>query len=184
MLRLINLRTGLGQPIQAQLCQMQQRHVDDFEGIWRDILQELGQDDAFWSWATKKRLSLADSRFEAYAIEFENLTQGLLWLETQWHRSWLNSDHRIVYVEALASAPWNRRRLEDPPYFYGVGTALLLFARRRSVDLGYEGRVGLHALPTSAGFYEQRNMTDYGQDPDRENLRYFEYGQLLQPLED
>ncbi|MGG6269031.1 hypothetical protein ACQ4M3_34325 [Leptolyngbya sp. AN03gr2] len=184
MLRLISLKTGLGQTVQAQLYLMQQRHVKDFEGFWRSILHELGQDDEFWGWAMKKRLTASDDRFEAYALEFEGLTQGLMWIETQWHRSWVNSVYRIVYIEALASAPWNRRRLEDPPYLDGVGTALLLFARRRSVALGYEGRVGLHALSTSEGFYERRNMTDYGQDPDKEDLRYFEYGRLLQPLED
>lgn len=184
MLRPVNLTTGSGQSVQAQLYLMQQRHVDDFEGIWRDILQALGQDDAFWSWATKKRLSLSDERFEAYAIEFEGLTQGLLWLETQWHRSWLNSVHRIVYIEALASAPWNRQSLADPPYLYGVGTALLLIARQRSVALGYEGRIGLHALPASEAFYNRRNMMDYGQDPDKEDLRYFEYGRLWQSLDD
>jgi hypothetical protein len=183
MLRPVNLTTGLGQSIQAQLHQMQQRHLNDFEGIWRDILQELGQDDAFWSWATKKQLSLTDSRFEAYAIEFEGLTQGLLWLETQWHRSWLNSAHRIVYVEALASAPWNRKSLEDPPYLYGVGTALLLFARQRSVALGYGGRIGLHSLPTSETFYNRLNMIDCGQDPDKEDLKYFEFGLLLHSLD-
>ncbi|MBD2024211.1 hypothetical protein [Leptolyngbya sp. FACHB-711] len=183
MLQVIALKTGSGQTVQAQICQMQQNHVDDFEGIWRDILRELGQDDAFWSWATKKRLSVNDDRFEAYAIEYEGLTQGLLWLETRWHRSWLPQRYPLVYVEALASAPWNRKSLEDPPYLYGVGTALLLFARQRSLALGYAGRVGLHALPASEEFYRQRNMMASGQDPDRENLRYFEYGRLLQSVD-
>lgn len=125
-----------------------------------------------------------DDRFETYAIESEELTQGLLWLETQWHRSWVNRDWRIVYVEALASAPWNRSILDDPPFFRGIGTALLLFARRRSYELGYGGRVGLHALPDAEGFYDRRNMMDYGPDPDKENLRYFEYGVLTHPLPD
>lgn len=82
MLRLVSLTTGLGQPVQAQLCSMEQRHIEDFEGIWRDILHELGQDDEFWNWAMKKRLSASDDRFEAYALEYEGLTQGLIWLET------------------------------------------------------------------------------------------------------
>jgi hypothetical protein len=184
MLDLVDLTTGLGQSVQAQLYPMQQRHVEDFEEFWRSILRELGQDDEFWSWAMKKRLSLSDDRFETYALEFEGLTQGLLWIETQWHRSWRNSNHRVVYVEALASAPWNRSRVENPPYLYGVGTALLLIARQRSVALGYKGRVGLHALPSSEGFYEHRNMIDCGQDSDREDLRYFEYGELLRSLND
>ncbi len=176
MLGLVTLTTGLGQPVQAQLDRMQSRHLDDFENLWRGMLLELNEEDAFWSWAMKKRLSNNDDRFETYAIEYEGLTQGLMWLETQWHRSWLNPNHRLVYVEALASAPWNRQNLEDPPYLKGVGSALLLFARQRSVSLGHQGRVGLHSLPEAEEFYQRQNMTDYEQDPDKEDLRYFEFG--------
>lgn len=155
---------------------VQNRRDDDFENLWRGMLLELNEEDAFWSWAMKKRLSNNDARFEAYAIEYEGLTQGLMWLETQWHRSWPNPIHGLVYVEALTSAPWNRQNLEDPPYLKGVGSALLLFARQRSVSLGYQGRVGLHSLPEAEESYQRQNMPDYEQDPDKEDLRYFEFG--------
>ena len=99
--------------------------------------------------------------------------------KTQWHRS-LGYRKRfpLVYVEYLASAPWNRRLLEDPPYLIGVGRALVLFARQRSVELGYGGRVGLHALPGAEAFYRRYSMPDYGSDPDKEGLVYFEYAAL------
>ena len=29
-------------------------------------------------------------------------------IETQWHRSHVNRRNRLVYVEAVAAAPWNR----------------------------------------------------------------------------
>ena len=54
---------------------------------------------------------------------------------------------------------------------------MLEFARQRSLDLGYGGRVGLHALPGSEPFYESRYMLNLGYDPDREMV-YFEYGVL------
>jgi hypothetical protein len=173
----IDLITDSGQIVQAQLNQMQQRHLDDFETIWQEMLENLNQDDAFWDWAMKKRLSI-DNRFEAYAIDYQGLTQGLLWLETQWHRSWVSPKQRLVYVEALATAPWNRGILRSSPYLKGVGSALLLFARQRSLTLGYDGRVGLHALPISENFYHHLKMSDYGNDPDKDNLRYFEFGIL------
>jgi hypothetical protein len=115
MLTNINLTANSGETIQAQLNQMQPRHLEDFETAWQEVLQELNQDDAFWSWAMKKRLSLA---------------------------------------------------------------ALLFFARQRSLALGYNGRVGLHALPASEGFYHHEQMLDYGEDPDKDNLRYFEFGTM------
>jgi hypothetical protein len=184
MAELIELIAESGELVQARLNQMQDRHLQDFEIIWREMLFNLGQDDAVWNWAMKKRLSVLDERFEAYAIglrphfvnEYDGMTQGLIWLETQWHRSWLTPDQRLVYVEALAVAPWNRRDLQYPPYLKGTGNSLMLFARERSLALGYQGRVGLHSLPTSETFYHHQNMSDYGEDPDKENLRYFEFG--------
>jgi hypothetical protein len=68
--------------------------------------------------------------------------------------------------------------IEDPPYFVGIGRALLAFARQRSADLGYGGRVGLHSLLESEAFYHRQGMPDYGADPDKDGLVYFEYGTL------
>ncbi len=36
-----------------------------------------------------------------------------MFLETQWHRSQLPQRDPLVYLEALAAAPWNRRLLEE-----------------------------------------------------------------------
>jgi hypothetical protein len=113
MAELIDLIAESGGIVQAKLNKMQERHLQDFEIIWREVLFNLGQDDAVWNWAMKKRLSLLDNRFEAYAIglrphfvnEYDGMTQGLIWLETQWHRSWIAPDQHLVYVEALAVAP-------------------------------------------------------------------------------
>ena len=76
----------------------------------------------------------------------------------------------------IATAPLNREIIQRPPKLQGVGTALLLFAQNRSLELGYSGRVGLHSLPGYEKFYDNRGMLDLGQDPDYENLVYFEYG--------
>lgn len=156
---------------------MSEEHLSDFNQVWKAMLEFLQAEDAFWDWARKKRLALTDDRYEAYALELDGLTQGLIWLETQWHRSQWTTGQPLVYVEALAAAPWNRRTLDPQPWLRGVGSALLEFARRRSLDLGYGGRLGLHALPGSESFYESRNMLNLGYDPDREMI-YFEYGVL------
>ncbi|MFQ4138100.1 hypothetical protein PGN35_017460 [Nodosilinea sp. PGN35] len=178
--RSIKLLSGQGQVVNGLICTMQQRHQDDFQTIWQGILNATGQPDAGWMWDYKRRQSEQENRYEAYALEAEALTQGLLFLETQWRRSQLQSPSRLVYVEALASAPWNRGSLEQPPFFRGVGRTLLLFARQRSLELGYEGRVGLHALPESEAFYRHIQMPDYGADSEKEGLVYFEYG-AIQP---
>ena len=176
----IQLQQGNGQLVTAHLCTMQMRHLQDFNTIWKSMLEGLNAEDTFWDWTRKKRLSLSQDRYEAYAIEYDDLTQGLLWIETQWHRSQWAIGQPLVYVEALASAPWNRRLINPDPWLQGVGTILLQFARKRSLDLGYQGRLGLHALPGSESFYEALNMLNFGYDSERE-MTYFEYGLLNPP---
>ena len=172
----IQLVNGTGNIVDGLLCSMKPRHLEDYHEIWQPFLEATNQPDQGWPWDYKLRQSQQEERIEAYAVEVEELTQGLLLLETQWHRSEQSQRYPLVYVQAIASAPWNRVSIEDPPFFFGIGRLLLLFARRRSEQLGYQGRVGLHALPGSEGFYCRVNMPDYGADPDKEGLIYFEYG--------
>jgi GNAT superfamily N-acetyltransferase len=166
--------------VEVCIHEMQHRHLMDFNTLWRSMLEVLQAEDTFWDWARKKRLALSNDRYEAYAVEFQDLTQGLLWIETQWHRSQFAAGQPLVYVAALASAPWNRRLVNPQPWLQGVGTLLLQFARQRSLELGYGGRLGLHALPGSESFYDSQNMMDLGYDPDAA-MPYFEFGLLNPP---
>lgn len=170
------------QVVGATLLDLAQRHVNDFENLWRAQLRQYLQEDKYWDWIFKKRIALSDDNYESYAIEYEEQTQGLLFIETQRHRSQIEIGQQLVYVEALASAPWNRKAVQRPPQLRGVGTLLLNFARKRSLDLGYGGRIGLHALAGAEGFYDSKNMMDCGSDPNQDDLVYFEYGRLRREL--
>lgn len=176
MKKSIQLRSGAGTLVEGLLCPMTSQHLDDYNEIWAEMLEEGEQPDKGWPWDYKLRQAQQEERFEAYAIEIEKFVHGLLYLETQWHRSGLPQRYPLVYVQALVSAPWNRKEIEDPPYLRGVGKTLLLFARERSQQLGYQGRVGLHSIPEAKGFYDRMGMPSYGPDPDKEGLIYFEYG--------
>jgi hypothetical protein len=178
----IQIATGTGTLVSGLIRTMTLAHLVQIETVWRGMLVEAQQPDIDWSWAYKLRLATNEPRYEAYVVEIEQVAHGVMLLETEWHRSWLDGpiERRIplVYVEYLASAPWNRRLIEDPPSFVGIGKSLLVFARQRSVEMGYGGRVGLHSLPTSETFYQRQGMPDYGADPDKDGLVYFEYGIL------
>jgi len=164
------------QRVSASIVDLAQTHLEDFEAHWIPLLKKARAEDKFWDWLVKKRISLDSDHFESYAIECQEFTQGLMAIETRWHRSKREHRQNIVYVQALASAPWNRKTIQHHPTLRGVGTALLLFSRQRSLELGFQGRIGLHALPGAESFYDGQNMIDYGPDPEQENLTYCEYG--------
>jgi hypothetical protein len=88
---------------------------------------------------------------------------------------------RLVYISALATAPWNRPLIVNPPTYKGIGGNLVDFAIARSHELGYQGRIGLHALPSALGFYRKLRfgLLDCGADPEEpDNLVYFETLQI------
>lgn len=178
----IQVTTGAGTLVPGLIRTMSQEHLAQIESIWKGMLLTLQQPDKGWNWAYKLQLATDEARFEAYVVEVEELAQGSILIETQWHRSQLDGPLAarppLVYVEYLATAPWNRRSLEDPPFFTGIGGTLMAFVRARSAELGFEGRVGLHSLPEAEAFYRRQGMPDYGPDDDKEGLVYFEYGIL------
>lgn len=95
-------------------------------------------------------------------------------LEIDYHRSRLEPGKNLVYLDYLATAPWNRPSIQNPPAYRGVGTAFFTLAVERSISLEYKGRVGLHALPRAEKFYKQLGMVDFGIDANKQNLKYFE----------
>ncbi len=168
------LRAHDNQIVDASLLTLSDKHLDDFETFWKHRLQASSEEDRHWDWAMKSRRTTLSLNYEKYALECDRIAQGLMMLEIDFHRSRLEPPKDIVYVDFLATAPWNRPSVENLPTYKGVGSALFDFAVLRSFELGYRGRVGLHALPRAAGFYTKKGMADFGTDPDKENLTYFE----------
>lgn len=128
-----------------------------------------------WNWAEKS----SDLRFTAYrclGIECEGDVQGLILVSTLAasgrHKKHLGKP--VLYVKYLESAPWNLSDyVGDERRFAGVGTQLIRIAISVSFEEEFRGRIALHSLPQSEGFYG-RFMTDLGVDPAVEGLRYFE----------
>jgi len=157
--------------VEAYLVELAHKHVNDYASGWKNQLSLYEQDDKFWDWEFKLQfiISRQENR-EGYAIEYEDETQGLILIETQMHGSRFTEGKRLVYVDGIATAPWNREFIQRPPKLKGVGTILLAFARNRSLELGYEGRVGLHSLPGAEKFYDNQGMLDLGRDEDYADL--------------
>ena len=147
-IRRVNLRNGRSKAlVLADLVTLADPHVADYETRWQATLKEYGEDDQGFSWRFKQQLMTRNDNYEDYALVVEGLTQGLMLIETQTRWSRFIPGKRVVGVDALATAPWNRPSIQRPRDLEGVDTALLAFARERSLALGYQGRIGLYSLP-------------------------------------
>ena len=115
------------------------------------------------------------SRQDSFAIEFGDLTQGLM-IVTSGKRSRfeVGEKRELVYVDYVEVAPWNRAGWKPQRLFAFIGSVFLGIASDLSLDRGFEGRIGLHSLPQANGFYRRMGLLDLGPDPDYEDLHYFE----------
>lgn len=187
LIQTIELRIGgSGALIEAELVNLSNKHVDDYEQHWQPCLQGFSQDDQDLSWRFKKQLATRQANHEGYAVEYDGMTQGMMLIETQYHWSMFTPGQRLVYIETVVSAPWNRIYIQRPPRIKGVGRELLEFARQRSRALGYNGCIGLHSLPGAVQFYERLGMMHLELEPEEildadEDVPYFEY--MGQPQE-
>jgi len=127
-----------------------------------------------WDWTLKASGDDGGS-YRYFGIRREGLIQGLIMLNAapQQSRSPGHEDDQILYVEFIETAPWNQNTYaRTSPRYGGIGIALLRAAIQTSREAGCGGRIGLHSLPQSEGFYRP-NFQDLGVDP-AEDLRYFE----------
>jgi hypothetical protein len=129
-----------------------------------------------WEWERKVSITHRLLPYPTLGIECEGQVQGLMLLETDGHfaRIATQAGSPLVYVNLLATAPWNLPAVTDPPRYRGVGTVLLAAATTLSVDLGFKGRLGLHSLPRSEDWYERLGLTNLGSDSNKQNLKYYE----------
>jgi hypothetical protein len=133
-------------------------------------------EDHHWDWQTKSDHWRPLLAYHSFAIVCDGELQGLMLThDLKTARLPVQAGKAIVYVDYLATAPWNRREIQRPPRYRGVGTAFIAAAAQLSVDLGYRGRIGLHSLPAAEKFYcDACGMTALGPDMTYYGLTYFE----------
>jgi hypothetical protein len=96
------------------------------------------------------------------------------------HHDPQQADDSNISIDYVETAPWNIKAFTQAmglqPRFSAVGTRLLEAAIRLSIDEGFKGRVGLHSLPASEGFYLSGcGMTGVERDPNKQNLLWCEF---------
>ena len=145
-------------------------------GIVREAMARLDKtmENSHWDWRNKVE-RVVEGKLLLTGLECEGELQGLVAVASLPRYSCLAPKHTAIYIDYIETAPWNLR-IPGPPQFEGVGTLLLADAIHHSRELGHEGRVSLHSLPSAESWYRDRcNMTDLGQDPAYYDLRCFEY---------
>ncbi len=131
-----------------------------------------------WIWSRKW---LSRSRDTIYGgIEAEDQLQGIMILRTnKLSRHESQQGLPLVYVDYLATAPWNNSRvlkqLNRRERFKKIARYLMRTAIRISQENQWEGRIGLLSLPQSQRYYQDRcGMVDLGEDPLQPPMHYFE----------
>lgn len=66
-----------------------------------------------------------------------------------------------LYVDFIATAPWNITR-DEPKSVRRAATMLMAHIVRESIDLGYEGRIIVDAVGSSADFYRRMGFIETG----------------------
>jgi hypothetical protein len=142
------------------------------------VARECWPQSLHWSWAAKAALP-GTLAITVVGLEVDGECQAMILTKTEPYRVRQTADRGkpLVYVDYVEAAPWNwsLASLSMQPRFKGSGTILMLEAVSQSIQEGFHGRVGLHALPQAERFYVHCGMTKLLVDPAKHNLAYFEF---------
>jgi len=171
---LLNRMTGDFDPASV-FREFDEKNIDDLEQLWRPMLVAQRTPDSHWKWAEKARAVVKLLQYETFAIECDGRTQGLMIVNLMKFAQIVEQIGRdLVYIELLATAPWNRPKVEASPRYKGVGRILIGTAISLSHNMGFNGRIALHSLTDSENWYrDEAGFTDLGFD-NKKMMRYFE----------
>jgi hypothetical protein len=158
-------------PITAKVNELKNAGQYTREGVLRHNVE-----DVHWEWPQKVAARSGELQWNSFALRCGGKTQGMMFVNLL-RRCRLAGqvNEHLVYVDLVATAPWNRPRLVERPLYRGVGFVLLVEAIALSEAEGFCGRIGLHTLPGSDAFYRtQFGMQALGPDPGYQGLHYLE----------
>jgi len=127
-----------------------------------------GEGDRSWDWAKITGECRTDGFADTLAIQTaDGAIQAAMKVLAD-GESILEAGKPSVFVQYLATAPWNRKWLVQPAKYRGAGSALLLQAVCYSWNLGFGGRVTLLSKPSerTREFYEKRSFTQISKADD------------------
>lgn len=113
--------------------------------------------DSHWKWREIISYYQNDPKWVARCVRTgDGVIQGALLLRKK-VKSVLEPGKKAVFVDRVATAPWNRDRVAKKPHFRGVGTGFVLYSIVLSYSQGFGGRVNLQAV-ASEDFYAKQGF--------------------------
>jgi hypothetical protein len=186
------LNAQSGQPEAAELWSaITEKQLSDWEAEWvpelfkalqrlnrSGVERRLWPQSRHWDWRRKTEALQGMLANPGFCVVCGGVTQGMMLVDATMYRCRMDNQKGkdLIYVSFVETAPWNRKELLfDPPRYRGVGPILIRAAIELSKKEEWKGRIALHSLPQSNGFYANYcGMTDLGPDQDHQGLRYFE----------
>lgn len=167
---------------------LDEQNLDDFEHHWWPMLQARRADfadnaaagvgnvqDWHWDWVVESYKAERTLGYDIFAIECGGRTQALMVVDSnQFALHPSQQGKELVHIARLATAPWNRTKTVDHPKYKGAGQALVATAISLSIELEFGGRVGLHSLPQSEGWYRRCGFFEVPDANPKNTLKYFE----------
>jgi hypothetical protein len=178
-------KTEPNELVEASLLdEVTDQHLAMWNDSWRPAMEAYcagrifrdKPEDHHWDWKWKANEWRPLLGYHSFAIVCESSLQGLM-LASDFRSARLQAQFGkpIVYVDFLATAPWNRPEVQNPPRYRGVGTVMVAAAVELSWDLEYRGRIGLHSLSLAERFYREKcGITELGKDAAHQDLMYYE----------
>lgn len=109
-----------------------------------------------WEWTQKAQRFYSEVGYEFWGIQANGDMQGMMLINiNNVCRAAPQTGAPLVYVDYLATAPWNLRALTATPTLRAIGRTLISTAIRASQNNGFAGRIGLHSLPQAESFYRE-----------------------------
>ena len=182
-------RRSTGEAVEAELWDdISDEHVALWRTTWlpardelvnelsrRGVPPEQWPQDLHWKWDEKADWSRPRLALQRYALISGGALQGLMLLNlAKFARVTSQFGKDLVYVEFVATAPWNRSDFVTEPEFRSVGLNFIHAAIEVSRAESFHGRLGLLSLPQACKFYRRIGMTELGPDPKHPRLTYFE----------
>lgn len=140
--------------------------------VAEDAFNEFNLVDYHWNWLNKA-LACRGDEYCWFFLVVGDKVQGVC-IVYHPEKSRIDGDN-IFYIDYLATAYENRSRPGYDKRFSGVGSILISYiAGFSNSQLRYRFGFALHSLPSAESYYTNLGMVQFGKDPQKENLSYFE----------